>query len=126
MSETLSQTVEATWETPSQPSQKGKLGSLGSLFEHLARREKELISDTGKVNNSHIRNRAGESLPNLPSRFLSDPPPPYYDRVIIGHGLPVEYWQSDDGEHYLKNETYYFRPLNPAHSENQQHLRSSK
>lgn len=126
MSEETPEATKATSETPSQPSQKGSLGRLGNLFETLARREKDLISDTGKINNPHIRNGVGESLPSLPSRFLPEPPPPYFDRIIVGHGLPVEYRQSDDGEHYLKNGTYYFRPLNPHHPANRDLLPFSK
>lgn len=109
---------------PSQPSHPGNLGSLGNLFERLARREKELIPEETGNNPTPLRDRPAESLPNLPSRFLPDPPPSYYDRIIVGHGLPVEYRQSEDGEHYLKAGIYYFRPLNPAHPANAQRVTS--
>lgn len=109
----------STCSGPSQPSQPGKLGSLGNLFERLARREEELIPAEAENSPTPSRDRPAESLPNLPS-FLPDPPPPYFDRIIVGHGLPVEYRQSEDGEHYLKDGIYYFRPLNPAHPANAQ------
>lgn len=120
MSQKTTGDLRTSSEMPSHVSQDLHLGRLGSFFEYLSRREKDLISGREKIKKIPIRNRVGESLPKLPSRFLPDPPPPYFDRIIVGHGLPVEYRQSEDGEHYLKDGVYYFRPLNPAHPANAQ------
>jgi hypothetical protein len=41
----------------------------------------------------------------------TDPQPPFFDRIIVGHGLPVKYVENPNGEHYFNGRNYPFRPI---------------
>lgn len=113
----ISETAKVTHQKP-----RGHLlGPEASPMPSHVGRRLGLIKATGwrppkRESNTPCPPRAEVLCPDVHSipELSPDPPPPYFDRIIVGHGLPVEYRQSEYGEHYLKGGIYYFRPLNRA------------